>query len=345
MMPYIDWRTTLPRIIACGILLPALLFPLFSSNLATLSMVILSGIWAVAAMGFALVLRTGQFSLGQAAFMAIGGYTSAILTVKLNWPFWPSFLLAGVVAGLVAFAVGAVVLRVGGTYFSIITLALGEIVRIVAQQWEPLTKGSRGLITYPPETIPLGFAQIDFAASAVPYYYFMVLLVAVSGVVFWRLGQSRMGGTFFSIAANSILAEHQGIYLMKYRVMAFTVAGAFTGLAGSFYAHFMSVMTPYMLGLWESIQIMIMSIVGGISSLVAGPIVGSVLLYDLSKYLQRLPVYGIQPLLFGGAVVAVLLFLPKGTGLIDLWSKFWKWVYNEVDYYELPEDKEDHGAP
>jgi len=340
MMPYIDWRNTLPKIAAGLLVMPILLFPLFSDNVATLSMMTLSGIWAVAAMGFALVLRTGQFSLGQAAFMAIGGYTSAILTVKLNWPFWPSFLMAGIVSGGIAFAVGAVVLRVGGTYFSIITLSLGEIVRIVAQQWEPITRGSRGLITYPPETISLGLFEINFAAGAVPYYYFMILLVAISGVVFWRIGQSRMGGTFFSIATNPILAEHQGIHLMKYRVMAFTVAAVFTGLAGSLYAHFMSVMTPYMLGLWESIQIMIMSIVGGISSLVAGPIVGSVLLYDLSKYLQRLPVYGIQPLLFGGAVVAVLLFLPKGTGLVDLWSKFWKWVYNEVDYYELPEEQE-----
>lgn len=341
MIRYIDWKTTTPKIVAIGLTLPVVLFPLFTTNLATLSMLILSGIWAIAAMGFALILRTGQFSLGQAAFMAIGGYTSAILTVKLNWPFWPSFILAGVVAGAVAFLVGTVVLRVGGTYFSIITLSLGEIVRIVAQQWEPVTKGSRGLITYPPEAIDLGFLEINFAASAVPYYYFMLLLVAAAGLVFWRIGQSRLGGTFFSIAANQILAEHQGIYLMKYRVLAFTTAGVFTGLAGSFYVHFLSVITPYMLGLWQSIQIMIMTIVGGISSLVAGPIVGSVLLYDLSVYLQRMPVYGIQPLLFGGAVIAVLLFLPKGTGIVDLWSKFWKWVYNEVDYYELPEDNEE----
>jgi len=344
MIYYIDWRNTWPKIVAGLIVLPVVLFPLFTTNLATLSMVILSGIWAVAAMGFALILRTGQFSLGQAAFMAIGGYTSAILTVKLHWPFWPSFFTAGIVSGMVAFAVGAVVLRVGGTYFSIITLAMGEIIRIIAQQWESVTKGSRGLITYAPDSIPLGFTEINFVASAVPYYYFMLFLVAGSGLVYWRLGKSRMGGTFFSIAANAILAEHQGIHLMKYRVMAFTVAGVFTGLAGSFYAHFMSVITPYMLGLWESIQIMIMSIVGGISSLVAGPIIGSALLYDLSTYLQRSQVYGIQPLLFGGAVVLVLLFLPKGTGLIDLWSKFWKWKYNEVDFYELPEDM-DSGEP
>jgi len=331
-----DYKTLIPRWIAVLLAVPFIILPLFTTNLATLSMIILSGIWAIAAMGFTLILRTGQFSLGQAAFMAIGGYTSAILTVKLGWPFWPSFLLAGVVAGIIAMVIGSVVLRVGGVYFSIITLALGEVIRIVAMQWEPVTRGSRGLITGPPDPIPLGVFEINFAVSAVPYYYFMIVLVAVTGVIFWQIGRSRLGGTFFSIAANPILAEHQGIHLMKYRVIAFTIAGVFTGFAGSYYAHFLSTMTPYMLGLWESIQIMIMSIVGGVSSLVGGPLAGALVLYALGIYLSRLPVYGIQQLLFGAAVVAVLLFMPKGTGLVDLWDKFWRKVFREPEFYEIP---------
>jgi len=338
-MRYIDYKTLLPRSVAGLLVAPFLIFPLFSTNLATLSMFILSGIWAIAVMGFTLILRTGQFSLGQAAFMTIGGYTSAILTVQLGWPFWPSFLLAGVVSGIIALIIGSVVLRVGGVYFSIITLALGEVVRIIAMQWEPVTRGSRGLGTAPPDPISLGGFEINFAASAVPYYYFMILLVAITGLVFWQIGRSRLGGTFFSIAANPILAEHQGIHLMKYRVIAFTVAGVFTGFAGSYYAHFLSTMTPYMVGLWESIQIMIMSIVGGISSLVGGPLAGALVLYALGIYLSRLPVYGIQQLLFGAVVVLVLLFLPKGTGLVDLWDKFWRKVFREPDFYEIPSEE------
>jgi len=334
MMRFIDWKKTWPKIVAAALAIPFVIFPLFTTNLATLSMIILSGIWAITAMGFTLILRTGQFSMGQAAFMAIGGYTSAILTVKVGLPFWPSFLLAGIMSGIIALAVGSIVLRVGGTYFSIITLSLGEIVRIIAQQWEPVTKGSRGLLTSPPDPIFLGGFEINFYASAVPYYYFMIVLVAVTAVVFWRIDRSRLGGTFFTMAANQILAEHQGIYLMKYRLLAFTIAGVFTGLAGAYYVHFLSVITPHMFGLWESIQVMIMSIVGGISALVAGPLVGAILLYDLGEYLSQLPIYGLQPLLFGGVVVLVLLFLPKGSGLIDLWGKFWRKVFREVDYYE-----------
>jgi len=335
-MRYIDYKTLLPRTVAGLLVALIVILPVFTTNVITLSIFISSGIWAIAAMGFTLVLRTGQFSLGQAAFMAIGGYTSAILTVKLGMPFWPSFFLAGVVSGIVALLVGSVVLRVGGTYFSIITLALGEVVRIIAQQWESVTRGTRGLITSPPNPIVLGGFEINFYASAVPFYYFMVLLVAITALVFWQIGRSRMGGTFYSIAANPILAEHQGIHLMKYRVIAFTVAGVFTGFAGSLYVHSLTVITPYMLGLWQSIQIMIMSIVGGISFLAGGPIIGAILLYTFGIYLSRLEIYGIQQLLFGGVVVLVLIFLPKGTGLVDLWDKFWRKVFHEPEFYEEP---------
>ncbi|MEW6186845.1 MAG: branched-chain amino acid ABC transporter permease [Thermodesulfobacteriota bacterium] len=340
MMTYIDYKNVVPKtIIALGVLLIALV-PVLTANEATLSMLILSGIWSVVVMGFTLVLRAGQFSLGQAAFMAIGGYTSAILTVQMSWSFWPAFLMAGLVSGLVALLVGMVVLRVGGIYFSIITLALCEVVRIIAQQWESVTRGTRGLITSQPNPINLGFYEINFFINSVPYFYLTLGLVALTGLVFWRIGESRLGRTFAGVALNQVLAEHQGMYLMRYRVIAFTVAGVFTGLAGTLYAHFLTVLTPTMLGLWQSIQILIMSIVGGIGSLVGGPIVGSFILYIFGSYLTRLEIYGIQQLLFGAVVVLVLLFLPKGTGLVDLWGKFWTKVIWREKEFEMDEGEE-----
>jgi branched-chain amino acid transport system permease protein len=340
MMPFLDYKNVVPKTVIGLLVCLIVVLPVFTTNVITLSIFISSGIWAIAAMGFTLVLRTGQFSLGQGAFMAIGGYTSAILTIKLGLPFWPSFFLAGIVSGIVALLVGSVVLRVGGTYFSIITLALGEVVRIIAQQWEPVTKGTRGLITSPPPSIVLGGFEINFATSTVPYFYLTICLVALTALIFWKLGDSRIGRSFAGIALNPVLAEHQGIHLMKYRVIAFTVAGVFTGFAGSLYAHFLTVITPYMLGLWQSIQIMIMSIVGGISSLSGGPIIGAILLYSFGIYLSRLEIYGIQQLLFGAAVVLVLLFLPKGTGLVDLWERFWRkvvWREKEFEFDEVEE--------
>lgn len=339
-MPYFDYKNFIPKSVAWFVAALLVILPVFTTKDITLSIFISSGIWAIAVMGFTLILKTGQFSMGQAAFMAIGGYASAILSLSLGVPFWPSFLLAGIISGIIALIIGLVVLRVGGIYFSIITLALAEIVRIIAMQWESVTHGVRGLRPPVPPTITLGGLEINFATSTVPYYYFMILLVAITGVVFWRMEHSRLGGTFSSMAANQILAEHQGIHLMKYRVTAFTVAGVFTGFAGAYYANFLSIITPYMFGLWQSIQIMMMSIVGGISSIVSGALIGATILYTLGIYLSRLPIYNIQYLLFGAAVVLVLLFLPKGTGLVDLWGKLWRKVFKEPDEYEIPEETE-----
>ena len=171
-MTYIDYKSVVPKAVIGLVVLLILLIPVVTTNESTLSILILSGIWSVAVMGFTLVLRTGQFSLGQAAFMAIGGYTSAILTAQMGWSFWPAFLLAGLVSGIVALLVGMVVLRVGGIYFSIITLALCEVIRIIAQQWESVTRGTRGLITSQPNPISLGFFEINFFANSVPYFLF-----------------------------------------------------------------------------------------------------------------------------------------------------------------------------
>jgi len=339
-MPYIDYKTLIPRTVIWALIALFLIIPVFTTNVITLSTLISSGIWAIAVMGFTLVLRTGQFSMGQAAFMAIGGYVSAILTVKLGIPFWPSFLAAGVVSGLIALVIGMIVLSAGGIYFSIITIAFGEIVRIVALNWEAVTRGASGILTSPPAPITIGNFEINFATSVVPYYYFMFLLVTMAGLVFWQIDRTRIGGTFRGVAANQMLSEHLGVHLMKYRVIAFTVAGVFTGLAGAYYVHFLSVITPLMFDLWKSIQIMMMSIVGGISLIVGGALIGATVLYTLGIYLSRLPIFNIQYLLFGAAVVLVLLFLPKGTGLVDLWGRFWRKVFGEPEEYEMPEESE-----
>lgn len=335
---FIDHKTVVPKIVIGVAITAVAIVPVFTTNLVTLSAIILSGIWAIAVMGFLLILRTGQFSLGQAAFMAIGGYVSAIFTVRMGLPYWPSFLAAGVVSGLIALVIGLVVLRAGGVYFSIITIAFGEMVRIIGLNWESVTRGASGILTTPPETIAMPGFEINFAASAVPYYYFMFVLVAVSGLFFWQIDRTRIGGTFRSVAANPVLAEHVGIHLMKHRVIAFTVAGVFTGFAGAYYVTFLSVMNPLVFDLWKSVQIMMMTIVGGTGSIVGGPIVGATLLYTLGIYLSRVPIPNIQYLVFGGVVVILLLLLPKGTGLVDQWGKLWRWVFREPEEFQMPEE-------
>ena len=334
----VNWRIAMPGIVASLAIAVFIVMPLLTKSEVIISMLIFSGLWAMVAMGFTLVLRTGQFSLGQAGFMAIGGYAYAVLIAKLALPFWASFLMAGVVAGITAFLIGMVVLRVGGIYFSIITLALTEVIRIVGMNWEGVTNGVRGIILIPPPPINLVFLELNFAVNSVAYYYLMIILLAITGLVFWQIGRTRVGWMFSAMASNQVLAEHQGIHLMKYRVVAFTVAGIITGFAGAFYAQYIQIMTPMLFGLWQSIQVMMMAVVGGMGFLVAGPIVGSVLLYVLSTQFSRLPVYGIQPLLFGAVVVLVLVFLPKETGLMDLWPRLWHKILGENSQIESVEE-------
>ena len=99
-MRFGDYRNLLPKIVVGLVIALIFILPVFTRSVVTLSSFIQIGFWAIAAMGFMLIMRTGQISLGQAAFMGLGGYTSAVLTVSHGWPFWPAFLLAGIVAGL-----------------------------------------------------------------------------------------------------------------------------------------------------------------------------------------------------------------------------------------------------
>ncbi|MHB8084506.1 MAG: branched-chain amino acid ABC transporter permease [Dehalococcoidia bacterium] len=337
---YIDNKTVLPKVVAWTVVGILALVPLFTSSMVTLSALISSGIWAIAVMGFILILRTGQFSMGQAAFMAIGGYAAAVFTVKLGLSYWVGFLAAGVVSGVIALVIGLIVLRAGGTAFSIITIAFGEMVRIVALNWEDVTRGASGMLIKAPPPIAIGDFVINFSTSLAPYYYFMFILVIVSALFYWQIDRTRIGWSFQSVASNPVLAEHLGINLMKHRVIAFTVAGVFTGFAGAYYVTFISVINPLIFDLWKSVQIMMMSVVGGPSLIVGGAIIGSTVLYSLGNYLTQLPVPNIQYLVFGAVVVLVLLFLPKGTGLVDLWGKFWRKVFKEPEEYLLPEDLE-----
>jgi branched-chain amino acid transport system permease protein len=299
----------------------SLCFPLVFKDPYILSLIIPGLIWSVSCMGWNVIVRTGQFSMGQAAFMAIGGYVSALLCINLNISVWIAMLVGGLVSAFIAFLVGVVVLRLGGIYFAIVTLAFGEVIRVIAINLTEITKGSYGLIP-PAPTISLGDFTINFAVSKVPYYYLALLIVIISGLVFWRVDQSRLGRIYRSIASNNTLSEHLGMHLMKYRVMAFTIAGFFTGVAGALYCHYLFFVGPTLFALSESIMILIMCTVGGISSAVAGPILGALVLSVSGDYLSAL-LRGAKPLVFGALVVGIVFFYPGGIveALRSVWRK------------------------
>jgi len=293
-----------------AVIVCAFLFPFFTEDAFVLSLLIPGMIWAVACMGWTTIVRTGQFSMGQAGFMTIGGYTSALLAIHFQLPFWVTFLAAGAAAALVAFLLGTIVLRLGGIFFAIVTLSFAEVIRVFASNLTDITKGSYGLIP-PPPTLNIGSWSVNFAVSKVPYYYVSLVFLILAAVVFHRIDSSRLGRIFRSVSSNDRLSEHLGMHLMKYRVIAFVVAGFFTGMAGALYSHYLFFIGPTLFGLWESIMILIMCTVGGVRSAVAGPIFGAMLLSMSGDYLSTM-IKGAKPLAFGLLVVLVVFFLPGG---------------------------------
>jgi branched-chain amino acid transport system permease protein len=293
--------------------------PAITTNNFILSLFISAAVWSIATMGFGLILRTGQFSLGQAGMMGLGAYISGILGSRLAISFWFSLPLAGIMAAFICFLVGSVVLRIGGIYFAVITFSMAEIIRILATQWDSITGGYLGIAPPSPAPISLFGMTLNFMTSAIPYYYLGIILLVLSGLVYWRIDTSNLGRIFRSIAVNPVLAEHQGIQLMKYRVIAYTVAGFFTGLAGAFYGNYLHYVGPLSFGFSQSTMITAMAFVGGISSIVSGPVIGATLLSLIATYATFTGISGLQPLVFGSVVVAFLLLL-KGKGLEDLLS-------------------------
>ncbi|MHB1127850.1 MAG: branched-chain amino acid ABC transporter permease [Bacillota bacterium] len=293
------------------VLVLALLFPQIVKNTFYLSLLIAAGIWSISAMGLVCIMRTGQFSMGQAAFMSIGAYAALLLNLHAGFSFWLGLLAAGIVAAALAALIGAAVLRLGGIYFAIVTLAFGEVVRVVATGWTSLTKGANGIVPPPPPDLVIFGAKISFLMSKVPFYYLIIALIVIAGLVFWRFDNSRFGRISRCMANSETLSAHMGINLMKYRVISFATAAFFAGVAGAVFAQYLFFMGPSVMGTWESIMLVIMVVIGGFGSPVAGPIIGALIISALGDYITTILV-GLKPLVFGVMLVVLMYFLPDG---------------------------------
>ena len=200
---------------------------------------VMSEIYAVLALSLSLLVGfTGQVSMGHAAFYGMGAYTSAILSIRAGLSFWVTFWAAGVFAGLAAFIIGKLVLRLRGHVLAITTAFFGVLVAVVMNNWIPVTNGPMG-ITGIPRPSPFSFLGMNIALESRTDYYFLGL-VFVAGVIYflWRIENSRIGDAMIAVRENEELAASLGIDTMKSKVLAFTIAGALAGMAGSFYAHY-----------------------------------------------------------------------------------------------------------
>jgi branched-chain amino acid transport system permease protein len=254
---------------------------------------------------------SGQASVGHAAFMGIGAYTSAIMSMRLGWSPWFTILLGALGAMVVATLSGYLFSRLRAIYFSMVTLFFGVAVEALMRSWVSLTGGRSGLVGFPGLGIlPIpGVGEINFAASKTPYYYLLLLLAFFTLIVLYRLERSRTGMNWMAIAQSPLVASSIGINETKFRVLAFTVGCFFAGLAGGCYAHYSGVLSSSSFSLMPSIYLVIYMLLGGMTHF-AGPIIGVIVLVAIPELFRSLKEYA--PFVFGGIMLLVIFLMPQG---------------------------------
>src|SRR5574337_734416 len=251
-----------------------------------------SNFWAIYS-NLGLSLACGMLSIANAAFMGLGAYAAALLTMNLGWPF-PVVLAAGMaVPAAMAFLIGKPTLRLSGVYLAMATLAFGEVVRIVLLNTDSVTGGALGLNGIPQST----------------QWWHVALALALTLAVLWRLRRSRIGRAFHAIKEDETAAGLMGIDVDGHKMLAFVLGAAIAGLAGALNAHLTFFIGPGEFGFDRAVEILTMAILGGIGSL-SGPVVGAVILTLLPEVLRAFSDFRL--VVNGLILVLIVLFLPRG---------------------------------
>ncbi len=283
----------------------ALLLPLFITNTYFLHILISIGLYIILALSLNLVTGfAGQLSLGHVAFYGIGAYTAALFMLNFGVSFWLASIASACVAALFGFLLGLPTLRLKGDYLAIVTLGFAEIIRLILVNWAELTRGPMGLPGIPsPE-----FLGFEFS-SRMSFYYLIMALVAFTIFFMRRLTNSGVGMAMQTVKADEIAAESIGIYPIKYKLLAFVISAAFAGVAGSFYASYISFISPDTFVYNDSCTILAMVVLGGLGS-IPGSIIGAGVLTLIPELLRDLSSY--RMLIFGFLMVFMMIFSPSG---------------------------------
>ena len=293
-----------------GLYLFLLCIPLFTKDLYHIHILIVTMFHIILALGLNFVMNTAQVPLCQAAFVGIGAYTSTLLVMRLNFSFWLSLPIAGILTGILGIIVGLPTLRIKGIYFAMAAFALGEIIRLLFIGWGGLFGGANGISAIPsPNPIPIPFlGQIEFETK-VPYYYFTLVVLTLCLIIIYRLTHSRIGRACTASRESDLLAQCTGIDIMGYKVFAFAVNSFFAGIVGGIYAHYFHFIGPQDFTFWQSVEYLVFIVMGG-SGTIGGPIIGSIFLTFLPEFLRMAVEF--QVVLYGLALILVLLFMPQG---------------------------------
>lgn len=271
------------------------------SNIGMISFVALSAY---------ILLLSGQISFGQQAYFGIGAYTAGIATVMWQWPLAAALLLGAAVAAIAAGVVGLATLRLSGIYFAMATLAFAEIMRIAAELFV-YRREIDGIETGPDGIEGFRDIRYFFANEVSPLQTCLIVYAVLVAVLaaFFLAERTRAGRFLRQVGEDPLLAEVQGIDVMRVRMAAASAAGAVAGLGGGLYAHLMTYVEPKSFDIMLGVHTLAYGLIGGLGTAL-GPIIG--VLIDIGLLESTRIFHGYRMIVFGGLVALLLIVRPRG---------------------------------
>ncbi len=302
------------------------LLPRFIQDRYHLHIIVMMGIFTILTLSWNLLAGyTGQLNLGHAAFFGIGAYTSALLAMKTGLSPWLGLPAGALAASFFGFLLGFPSLRLSGPYLAITTIGFSEILRLVAINWVELTRGSLGLSGIPLLTpIEIGSWSMKFYFEK-DYYYVVLAGVLLTVFCMRRLVRSEFGVSLQALRDDEPGAQSIGINISQYKLAVFTVSAFFAGFAGALFAHFSRLVSPETMALHTTFDILTMTMVGGLGTLV-GPVLGAVMLTFLSewlRYFEALIQFDIRLVVYGLLLILTILFMREGLAGVVKWIAGW----------------------
>jgi branched-chain amino acid transport system permease protein len=312
--------------------------PLFLSN-TILTIMIIIGITVIAVLGLSILTGyCGQISIGHAGFMAVGAYTSAILTAKLGFSFWAALPCSALGAGLAGLIFGLPSLKIKGFYLIMATIAAQFIIIWLILQFQNVTGGANGLAVPRPE---IGGFVIRSKGS---YFYLVLIIACLATFLAKNIVRTRVGRAFIAIRDNDLAAEVMGINLWSYKLLAFFIGCAYAGVAGSLLVHYIAFASVDQFPFINSVLYLGMLIVGGMGS-ITGAIFGTVFLKLLDQLVTisgpvlaaTFPAIAAQAaaslsLIMRGLIIIIfLIFEPRGLAhrweMVKAYYRLWPFSY------------------
>jgi branched-chain amino acid transport system permease protein len=277
------------------------------------------GIVSFVALSAYVLLLAGEVSFGQQAFFAMGAYAAGMATAMLEWALAPAVALGALVGCVAAALVGGATLRISGFYFAMATLAFAEMTRIAFElfTWQVEVGGT---LVGPKGTDGFGDIRYLFVNGITPLQYMttIYLLLALALAAFMALERTRFGRALRQAGTDPLLAELQGVSVVRVRLVAAAAAGALAGLGGGLYAHLLTYVEPSNFSIMLGVHSLAYGLIGGLGTAV-GPVIG--VLIDIGVLESSRLFAGYRMIVFGGLVAVLLIVRPRG--LLDERTVHW----------------------